>query len=258
MTSSEFFRLDGKVALVTGGTGVLCTPMCRALAAAGAKVVVLALEDDKVAALAQEIKQNGGEAIGIKSDVLDKAALEAAAEQVAATYGRIDILVNGAGGNRPDATTMPGQRTFFDIPQEALRWVFDLNFTGAMLASQVFGKFMVEQGSGAILNISSMAAYSPMTRVVAYAAAKAAISNFTQWLAVYMATEHSPEYSRQRHCAGLLPRRAEPLPADRRSDRRADRARSADHRPSRRRIASACRTICSGRCSGWSATPRAS
>ena len=142
--------------------------------------------------MAQEIKDKGGDAIGIQSDVLDKAALEAAAEQVAATYGRIDILVNGAGGNRPDATTIPGERSFFDIPQEALRWVFDLNFTGAMLASQVFGKFMVEQGSGTIVNISSMAAYSPMTRVVAYAAAKAAISNFTQWLAVYMATEHSP------------------------------------------------------------------
>ncbi len=193
MTSTESFRLDGKVALVTGGTGVICSPMCRALGAAGAKVVVLALEDDKVALLAQEIKQDGGDAIGIKSDVLDKLALEAAAEQVAATYGRIDILVNGAGGNRPDATTIPGERSFFDIPQEALRWVFDLNFTGAMLASQVFGKFMVEQGSGAIVNISSMAAYSPMTRVVAYAAAKAAISNFTQWLAVYMATEHSPD-----------------------------------------------------------------
>ncbi len=192
MTSSKSFRLDGKVALVTGGTGVLCTPMCRALASAGAKVVVLALEDDKVADLAQEIKRNGGDAIGIKSDVLDKPSLEAAAARVAAAYGRIDILVNGAGGNRPDATTVPGQRSFFDIPPEALRWVFDLNFTGAMLATQVFARFMVEQGSGAILNISSMAAYSPMTRVVAYAAAKAAISNFTQWLAVYMATEHNP------------------------------------------------------------------
>ncbi len=192
MISSESFRLDGKVALVTGGTGVICTPMCFALAAAGAKVVVLALEDDKVAAVAQEIKQNGGDAIGIKTDVLDKAALEAAAEQVAAAYGRVDILVNGAGGNRPDATTFPGQRTFFDIPPEALRWVFDLNFIGAMLSSQVFGKLMVEQGSGTILNISSMAAYTPMTRGVAYAAAKAAISNFTQWLAVYMALEHNP------------------------------------------------------------------
>lgn len=192
MTSLDSFRLDDKVAVVTGATGVLCDAMCRGLAAAGAKVVVLARQEDKIAHLTASIESSGGTALGISADVLDKAALEDAAKRVLDTYGRVDILVNGAGGNRPDATAIPGQRSFFDLPQEALRWVFDLNFTGTVLASQVFGAAMVQQQAGVVLNISSMAAYQPMTRVVAYAGAKAAINNFTQWLAVYMATEHSP------------------------------------------------------------------
>jgi NAD(P)-dependent dehydrogenase (short-subunit alcohol dehydrogenase family) len=192
MSVLESFRLDGKIAVVTGATGVLCEAMSRELANAGAKVVVLARQEDKIARLTESIQASGGVALGLSADVLDKAALETAEKQILDAYGRIDILVNGAGGNRPDATAVPGQRTFFDLPQEALRWVFDLNFTGAVLASQVFGAAMVRQQAGVILNISSMAAYQPMTRVVAYAGAKAAINNFTQWLAVYMATEHSP------------------------------------------------------------------
>ena len=122
--------------------------------------------------------------------MLEQAALEKAATEVMEAYGRVDILLNGAGGNRPEATATPGQRTFFELHPDAMRWVFDLNFTGSMLASQMFGKHMAEQKSGVIFNVSSMASYQPMTRVVAYAAAKAAINNFTQWLAVYMATEH--------------------------------------------------------------------
>jgi NAD(P)-dependent dehydrogenase (short-subunit alcohol dehydrogenase family) len=106
-------------------------------------------------------------------------------------HGRVDILVNGAGGNKPEATSVPGQRTFFDLPPDALEWVFNLNFVSAMLASQVFGCVFVEQKSSSIVNISSMAAFKIMARVVAYSAAKAAINNFTQWLAVYMAREHS-------------------------------------------------------------------
>lgn len=185
------FDLTDKVAVVTGGTGVLCSAMCRGLASAGAIVVVMARHEDKIAVLVEEIKQAGGQALGIVADVLDKASLESACQQIQATYGRVDILLNGAGGNRADATTLPGQRTFFDLPEEALRWVFDLNFTGTVLASQVFGALMVHQSSGVILNISSMASYQPMTRVFAYAGAKAAINNFTQWLAVYMADQHS-------------------------------------------------------------------
>ena len=187
------FDLTDKVAVVTGATGVLCEAMCEALSQAGATVVVLARNEEQIATLTQRLEQSGGQAMGVSADVLDKESLTRAVDQVMAAYGKVDILINGAGGNRPDATTMPGQRTFFDLSEDALRWVFELNFDGAVLASQVFGKPMVEAESGVILNVSSMAAYQPMTRVVAYAGAKAAISNFTQWLAVYMATEHSPK-----------------------------------------------------------------
>lgn len=183
--------LSNKIAVITGGTGALGESMSRGLASAGAAVVILARNVDKVSALVESIQADGGQAMGLQADVLDKPALEAAAKQVQETYGRIDILVNGAGGNRSDATTMPGERTFFDLPEDALRWVFDLNFTGTVLTTQVFGKMMTEQESGVVLNISSMASYQPMTRVLAYAGAKAAINNFTQWLAIYMTQEHS-------------------------------------------------------------------
>lgn len=183
--------LSNKIAVITGGTGALGESMSRGLASAGATVVILARNVDKVSALVESIQADGGQAMGLQADVLDKPALEAAAKQVQETYGRVDILVNGAGGNRSDATTMPGERTFFDLPEDALRWVFDLNFTGTVLTTQVFGKMMTERESGVVLNISSMASYQPMTRVLAYAGAKAAINNFTQWLAIYMTQEHS-------------------------------------------------------------------
>jgi NAD(P)-dependent dehydrogenase (short-subunit alcohol dehydrogenase family) len=186
------FDLSGKIAVVTGATGALCQAMCHGLSAAGATVVVLARSEDRINALTTRLAQNGGQAMGVCADVLDRPSLESAAARVLDAYGRMDILVNGAGGNRPEATTLPGQRTFFDLPEEALRCVFELNFTGALLTSQVFGKAMADAQSGVILNVSSMAAYQPMTRVVAYAGAKAAINNFTRWLAVYMANEHSP------------------------------------------------------------------
>jgi NAD(P)-dependent dehydrogenase (short-subunit alcohol dehydrogenase family) len=147
---------------------------------------------EKVRGLAQDIQEQGGQALGIAADVLDEDSLEAAAQQIMDRFGRVDILLNGAGGNKPEATAMPGQRTFFDLPPEALQWVFNLNFMGTLLPTQVFGAQMAQQKAGVIINISSMAAFTPLTRVVAYAAAKASINNFTQWLAVYMAREHSP------------------------------------------------------------------
>lgn len=189
---AQLFDVSGKVAVVTGGTGTLCAEMCRALVKGGAKVVVVARQQDKIDALVAELKNMGGDAIGTQADVLDKEALIQARDKVMATYGKLDILINGAGGNRADAYTLPNERTFFDLPQEALQWVFDLNFMGSVLASQVFGEIITQEANGVILNVSSMAAYQPMTRVVAYAGAKAAINNFTQWLAVYMATQHSP------------------------------------------------------------------
>ena len=186
------FDLSGKVAVVTGGAGVLCAAMCRALAAAGAKVVVLDLNAEAAETLAAGICSNGGEAIGLACNVLKKESLEEAAQEILAKLGRVDILINGAGGNKPTATTNPEQR-FFDLPAEALRWVFDLNLLGTIFPSQVFGKLMAGQKSGVILNISSMNAFRPLTRIPAYSAAKAGVSNFTQWLAVHMAQEYSPE-----------------------------------------------------------------
>lgn len=191
MMVASLFDLTGKVAVVTGGTGALGKGMCMGLAEAGATVVVLARDQAKIDQTVDEIRRAGGKASGISADALDKSALEKAAQHVMQEYGRVDILVNGAGGNKPEATAVPGQRTFFDLPPDALEWVFNLNFVSALLASQVFGSVFVTQQSGVIVNVSSMAAFKIMTRVVAYSAAKAAINNFTQWLAVYMALEHS-------------------------------------------------------------------
>lgn len=191
MMVASLFDLTGKVAVVTGGTGALGKGMCMGLAEAGATVVVLARDQAKIDQTVDDIRRAGGKASGISADALDKSALEKAAQHVMQEYGRVDILVNGAGGNKPEATAVPGQRTFFDLPPDALEWVFNLNFVSALLASQVFGSVFVAQQSGVIVNVSSMAAFKIMTRVVAYSAAKAAINNFTQWLAVYMALEHS-------------------------------------------------------------------
>ena len=186
---SVSFEVKNKVAVVTGGAGILCAAMCRALAEAGAKVAVLDLREESAEALASEI---GNSAIGVECNVLEKASIEAAANKVMDAFGRVDILVNGAGGNKPQATTSTDQ-TFFDIPAEAIRWVFDLNMMGTILPCQVFGRIMTAQNSGVILNVSSMNAFRPLTRIPAYSAAKAGVSNFTQWLAVYMAQEFSAE-----------------------------------------------------------------
>jgi NAD(P)-dependent dehydrogenase (short-subunit alcohol dehydrogenase family) len=190
---TNIFDLSGKVAVVTGGTGALGTAMCKGLAQAGARVAIMARTEEDTRELAGEIKAAGGEAIGVSADVLDEDSLEASAEYVMNTFGRVDILVNGAGGNKPEATAVPGQRTFFDLPPDAMQWVFNLNLLGTVLAAQVFGKLMTQQGSGTIVNISSMASIQPLTRVVAYGGAKAAVNNFTQWLAVYMNQNHGPD-----------------------------------------------------------------
>ena len=185
------FDLSGKVAVVTGGAGVLCGAICRALATTRAKVAILDLNVEAADFLATEIGTNGGEAMSVGCNVLEKESLEAAAKEVVAKLGCVDMLVNGAGGNNPAATTSPTQ-SFFDLPVEALRWVFELNLMGTILPSQVFGKYMAGQKSGVILNITSMNAFRPLTRIAAYSAAKAGVANFTQWLAVHMAQEVSP------------------------------------------------------------------
>ena len=187
----SLFKLKGKVAAITGGTGVLCGAMSRSLARLGVKVAVLGRRKERAQKVVNEIADAHGEAIALQCNVRDKMSLETARDAVLARFGRVDILINGAGGNQKEATTSSAL-SFFDLPPDAIRWVFDLNFLGTLLPCQVFGKPMVEQDGGTILNVSSMNAFRPLTRTPAYAAAKAAVSNFTQWLAVHMAQEYSP------------------------------------------------------------------
>lgn len=188
---NELFNIEGKVVAATGGGGVLVGELSRGLAQAGAKIIVLDIFEEAARRVADEITAAGGEAIAVKMDVLDKANVEAGLQATLAHYGRVDILINGAGGNKAQATTSP-DLSFFDLPEDAFQWVFNLNFIGTLLPSQVFGRAMAAQGEGVILNLSSMSAIQPLTRVPAYSAAKAAVSNFTQWLAVHIAQEYTP------------------------------------------------------------------
>jgi NAD(P)-dependent dehydrogenase (short-subunit alcohol dehydrogenase family) len=177
--------LINKEIVITGAGGVLCGTMATALAKAGAKIAILDIDETAAAEVADEIDSGGGQAIWVKCDVLDKESLETAKEKITTELGQIDILINGAGGNKKEATTSP-DLSFFDLPSDAIRFVFDLNFLGTLLPTQVFGKQMAENGAGVILNVSSMNAFLPLTKIPAYSAAKAAVSNFTQWLAVHM------------------------------------------------------------------------
>ena len=185
----------GKVVVVTGAGGVLCGDMARAYAQAGAKVAALDLNEAAVLKLAEEVTAEGFIMKGYKANVLELEALEAVHQQILADFGPCDILVNGAGGNNPRATTdneyhheaKEGQKTFFDLDQSGIDFLFKLNFQGTLLPTQVFAKDMVAKKSGNILNISSMNAYIPLTKIPAYSGAKAAISNFTQWLATHFA-----------------------------------------------------------------------
>jgi NAD(P)-dependent dehydrogenase (short-subunit alcohol dehydrogenase family) len=188
----KLFDLSGKVAVVTGGAGVLCAALSRGLALEGVKVALLDVNRQGMDRLAKEINLANGEAMGIECDVCDHASIKSAAQQVITAWGRVDFLINGAGGNSPNATTK-ADLSFFDLPDNALEWVVELNLLGTMLVSQVFGRIMADQQNGIILNISSMNAFRPLTRIPAYSAAKAAVSNFTQWLAVHMALEYSPD-----------------------------------------------------------------
>ncbi len=190
MRITKDFDVSGKVAVITGGAGVLCAEMAYALGESGAKIVLLDIGEKGMAVVSEELKKKGIEHLAIKTDVMDKANIEEAAKKTVERFGRIDILINGAGGNKPTATTSP-DKPFFDLPEDAIKWVFDLNFMGTFIPCQVFGKYFAEQKSGNIINISSMNAFTPLTRIPAYSAAKAAVSNFTQWLAVHMAHNYS-------------------------------------------------------------------
>jgi NAD(P)-dependent dehydrogenase (short-subunit alcohol dehydrogenase family) len=185
----SLFSLTGKTALITGGSGVLGSAMAKGLAMAGARVALLGRTQDELSKVESEIKQLGGSAMSLCANVLDEKALIDAHKQIRQTFGSIDILVNAAGGNQKGATVSPTE-SFLEIDVEAMKSVIDLNLMGTVLPIKVFGRDIVEKKAGCIINISSMAAYRPLTRVAGYAAAKSAVSNFTQWLAVELATKH--------------------------------------------------------------------
>ncbi len=194
---AKLFSLEGQVAIVTGGTGVLGGAMARGLARAGAHVGILGRRKERADAVVAEIEAAGGQALALAADVLNQAQLEAARDAVLAQWGHIDILVNAAGGNVP-AATLSEDKTFFDLPIDAFEQVFELNLLGTVLPTQVFGAAMTQSRSaelgaaarGCIVNISSMGALRVITRVVGYSAAKAAVDNLTRWLAVELARKY--------------------------------------------------------------------
>ncbi|HLP73346.1 MAG TPA: SDR family oxidoreductase [Bacteroidales bacterium] len=189
-------NLKDKVAVITGGAGIICSTMAKSLALAGAKTVILDLNREAAEKVAEQIeKETGVKSAGISASVLDKASLENARKEIIEKFGKIDILINGAGGNSPAATTkvevMEGDEnpedTFYGLKTEGFDKVFDLNFKGTILPSMVLTTDMVKKRSGVVLNISSMNSYRPLTKIPAYSAAKAAVNNFTQWMAVHFA-----------------------------------------------------------------------
>ena len=181
----------GYTVAITGGTGVLGGEMACALARLGANVALLDRNIAHAPALLERMGPDASRAAVIETDVLQPDSLARALDAMLQRFGKVDGLINGAGGNHPKATT-GANTSFFDLPPDALRWVFDLNLMGTVLPSQVFGRAMAKEGAGTILNVSSMNAFRPLTRIAAYSAAKAGVSNFTQWLAVHMAQEYSP------------------------------------------------------------------
>ncbi|HXI22129.1 MAG TPA: SDR family oxidoreductase [Gemmatimonadales bacterium] len=185
------YDFSGRSVVITGGAGVLGGEMACALVGCGANVAILDRDPGMAERLIHRIPTDVGRFVIVHGDVMDRGTLEAARDQVLAEFGRVDALVNAAGGNDPRATTTP-ERSFFDLPVDALDVVLDLNLLGTVLPAQVFGEVMARQKDGVILNVSSMNALRPLTRIPAYSAAKAAVSNFTQWLAVHMAQEYSP------------------------------------------------------------------
>jgi NAD(P)-dependent dehydrogenase (short-subunit alcohol dehydrogenase family) len=192
--AQDLFSLAGKVAVVTGATGVLGSEMARSLAQSGARVAVLGRREEKANRVAQEIEVAGGQSLPLPADVLDTGQLGSARDALLERWGRVDILVNAAGGNVPEAT-LSDKVGVFELPEKALRQVMDLNFLGTLLPCQIFGTAMVEDAGepeGCIVNISSMAASKTLTNVVGYSAAKAAVDNLTRWLAVELARSYGP------------------------------------------------------------------
>ena len=189
---TRMYDFTGRTVAITGGAGVLGGEIAQALVGCGANVAILDLNLDPAKRILELMGPRASQVLTVRTNVLDRDSLRQASEAVLEKFGTIDCLVNAAGGNKPQATTS-ADLSFFDLPADALRWVFDLNIIGTVLPSQVFGKIMAEKGEGTILNISSMNAFRPLTRIPAYSAAKAGVSNFTQWLAVHLAKLYSPK-----------------------------------------------------------------
>jgi NAD(P)-dependent dehydrogenase (short-subunit alcohol dehydrogenase family) len=189
--TSSLFALSGKTIILTGGSGVLGSAIACGLARLGARLAIMHLRTELSSEMLKKLDHTKSEYKVYRCDVLDKEALVACKNKILADFGSVDVLINGAGGNHPKSTTSANQ-SFFNIPADAFDWVMKLNLNGSVIPSQVFGKYFADQGKGNILNISSMNAFRPLTRIPAYSAAKAAVSNFTQWLAVHMAQEYSP------------------------------------------------------------------
>ena len=194
-------NLKDKVVVITGGAGVLGSDFARAIAQCDAKVAILDLSEEKAKELAEDLNKQGYRAIGVKANVLEKESLKQARQEVLKAFGPADILINGAGGNHPRATTtdeffnkdtfgQEGNKSFFDLDLDSFNFVFGLNFTGTLLPTQIFATDMVDKPGSVILNVSSMNAFKPLTKIPAYSAAKAAISNFTAWLSVHFAKSH--------------------------------------------------------------------
>lgn len=191
---SDMFSLEGKVAAITGAGGVLMSAVAKGMAEIGAKTAVLDLRLEAAAQTADAVRSAGGEAMAAEADVLKAESVTRARDSILEKYGRIDILINGAGGNHPKATTKKETGVHFaDLSLEGIRFTFDLNILGTIIPSMVFGQTFIKQGEGVIINTSSMNAETPLTRIVAYSAAKAGVSNFTKWLATDMALNHSPK-----------------------------------------------------------------
>ncbi|TNF72392.1 MAG: SDR family NAD(P)-dependent oxidoreductase [Acidobacteria bacterium] len=190
-TVAKWYDLTGRTIVITGGAGILGGEMACALVGCKADVAILDRDPSLAERLIDRVESEPGRCIIVYGDALEPETLVAAEEQIRTDLGPVDMLINAAGGNKPDATTS-ADLSFFDLPEEALRFVVDLNLLGTILPCQVFGRAMAERGEGVIVNISSMNAFTPLTRIPAYSAAKAAVSNFTQWLAVHMAQEYSP------------------------------------------------------------------
>ena len=194
------FDISGQVAVITGAGGIICGVMAKEMAKKGVKVALLDLFVENAQKIADEINAAGGEAVAVKANVLDRESLEQARQTVRDRFGRVDILINGAGGNKKEATVSP-ELDFFHLNVDAFKWVFDLNVTGAVLTTMVFGELLAKQGTGNVINIASMATYHPLTNTVAYCGAKAAVANFTEW----MATHFNQNYSKRIRVNAIAP-----------------------------------------------------